>query len=161
MHVLIPAPQSQPATIPHFTHLQKAKETTGFICFPHPPPTISFIFKRLFGSFAGPTPAAMSSAKAQAQNLIDQNAVMVFSKSYCPYCNSSKELLKQVGAQYKAIELDQIDDGDAIQAALQEISGQRTVPNIFIGQQHIGGNSDLQAKKSQLPQLLKAVGASS
>jgi len=33
------------------------------------------------------------------------------------------------------------------------------VPNIFIDKKHIGGNSDLQAKKSQLPGLLKAAGA--
>jgi glutaredoxin 3 len=52
-----------------------------------------------------------------------------------------------------------IDDGAAIQDALQEITNQRSVPNIFIGQKHIGGNSDLQAKKSQLPELLKEAGA--
>ena len=34
-------------------------------------------------------------------------------------------------------------DGDARQAELAQISGQRTVPNIFIGGQHLGGNSDL------------------
>lgn len=51
------------------------------------------------------------------------------------------------------------DDGSAIQEALAEISSQRTVPNVWIKQQHIGGNSDLQAKKSQLPALLKAAGA--
>lgn len=54
---------------------------------------------------------------------------------------------------------DSPDDGDAIQDALKEISNQRTVPNIFIAQKHIGGNSDLQAKKAELPQLLKAAGA--
>jgi glutaredoxin 3 len=48
-----------------------------------------------------------------------------------------------------------IDDGAAIQDALEEITSQRSVPNIFIDKKHIGGNSDLQAKKSQLPQLLK------
>jgi len=52
-----------------------------------------------------------------------------------------------------------IEDGSAIQDALQEISGQRTVPNIYIKQKHIGGNSDLQAIKNTLPQLLKEVGA--
>jgi glutaredoxin 3 len=51
------------------------------------------------------------------------------------------------------------DDGRAIQDALEEINGQRSVPNIYIKKQHIGGNSDLQAKKSQLPQLLKDAGA--
>ncbi len=52
-----------------------------------------------------------------------------------------------------------IDDGAAIQDALQDITNQRSVPNIFIGQKHIGGNSDLQAKRSQLPELLKEAGA--
>jgi glutaredoxin 3 len=51
------------------------------------------------------------------------------------------------------------DDGAAIQDALQEITNQRSVPNIFIGKKHIGGNSDLQAKKKQLPNLLKEAGA--
>lgn len=51
------------------------------------------------------------------------------------------------------------DDGSAIQATLKEMTGQSTVPNIFINKQHIGGNSDLQAKKAQLPQLLKEAGA--
>ena len=52
-----------------------------------------------------------------------------------------------------------IDDGAAIQDALEEITNQRSVPNIFIDKQHIGGNSDLQARKSELPQLLKDAGA--
>lgn len=51
------------------------------------------------------------------------------------------------------------DDGSALQDALQEITGQRTVPNIFIKQKHIGGNSDLQSLKAQLPQMLKEAGA--
>jgi len=48
-----------------------------------------------------------------------------------------------------------LDDGSAIQNALEEITGQRSVPNIFIAKKHIGGNSDLQGKKSELPTLLK------
>lgn len=83
----------------------------------------------------------------------------MFSKSYCPYCTSTKKLLNETGAKYYAIELDQVDDGSDIQAALQEISGQRTVPNVFIGKKHIGGNSDLQAKKGELKSLLTAAGA--
>ena len=51
------------------------------------------------------------------------------------------------------------DDGSAIQDALAEITGQSTVPNVFIGKEHIGGNSDVQAKKKQLPALLKDAGA--
>lgn len=50
------------------------------------------------------------------------------------------------------------DDGSAIQDALQEITNQRSVPNIFIKQEHIGGNSDLQGR-TDLDQLLKEAGA--
>ncbi|KAK7705512.1 Glutaredoxin [Botryosphaeria dothidea] len=101
----------------------------------------------------------MSAAKTKAQGIIDDNAVAVFSKSYCPYCRATKSLLSELGAKYYAIELDQVDDGAAIQDALEEITGQRSVPNIFIDKKHIGGNSDLQAKKSELPNLLKAAKA--
>jgi len=101
----------------------------------------------------------MSAAKTKAQGIIDEHPVAVFSKSYCPYCKATKALLSESGAQYYAIELDQVDDGAAIQDALQELTGQRSVPNIFIAQKHIGGNSDLQAKKGDLPSLLKEAGA--
>ncbi|KAL4787679.1 thioredoxin-like protein [Aspergillus varians] len=101
----------------------------------------------------------MSAAKVKAQSIIDENGVVVFSKSYCPYCKASKSLLSDLGAKYYALELDQTDDGSAIQDALQEISGQRTVPNIYISKKHIGGNSDLQGLKGDLPALLKDAGA--
>ncbi|TVY19778.1 Glutaredoxin [Lachnellula arida] len=101
----------------------------------------------------------MSAAKTKAQNIIDENAVAVFSKSYCPYCKATKSLLSELGAKYYTIELDQVDDGSDIQAALKEINGQTSVPNIYINKKHIGGNSDLQAAKGKLPELLKEAGA--
>lgn len=54
-----------------------------------------------------------------------------------------------------------IDDGAELQNALEDISGQRTVPNVYIKQKHIGGNSDLQSLKSagKLKALLKDAGA--
>ncbi|KAH6658224.1 putative glutaredoxin [Truncatella angustata] len=117
---------------------------------------MSFL-RRFFASSA--TPEVMASAKEKAQKIIDDNAVAVFSKSYCPYCSATKSLLSSLDAKFYAIELDQVPDGAEIQSALLDISGQRTVPNVFIGQKHIGGNSDLQAKSGELPQLLKSVGA--
>ena len=54
---------------------------------------------------------------------------------------------------------DVIDDGADIQSYLGDLTGQRTVPSVFIKQEHIGGNSDLQAKKSQLKNILKDAGA--
>ncbi|KAK2798380.1 hypothetical protein FQN51_007780 [Onygenales sp. PD_10] len=122
-------------------------------------PTIASIFRRFIGSFAAPNPAAMSAARTKAEGIIANNNVVVFSKSYCPYCRATKQLLNDEGAQFFSIELDQVDDGAAIQDALQEITNQRSVPNIFIDRKHIGGNSDLQARKAELPALLKAAGA--
>ncbi|KAK4222520.1 thioredoxin-like protein [Podospora fimiseda] len=123
---------------------------------------MSFIFRRLFST----TSSTMSdAAQKKAQQLIDENAVVVFSKSYCPYCNNTKRILDGYDAKYKAIELNQIDDGDDLQNALQKLTGQRTVPNIFINKVHIGGNSDLEAvvKKGKdgkkIEELLKEAGA--
>jgi glutaredoxin 3 len=101
----------------------------------------------------------MSAAKTKAQQIIDENAVAVFSKSWCPHCKAAKALLDVSGAKYFSIELDQVDDGADIQAALHQISGQTSVPNIYIKKQHIGGNSDLQARKGELAALLKDAGA--
>jgi len=102
----------------------------------------------------------MSAAKTKAQAIIDDNAVAIFSKSWCPYCKASKALLTELGAKFYSIELDQVDDGSAIHSAISEITGQTSVPNIFIKQKHIGGNSDLQSKKGQqLSKLLKDAGA--
>ncbi|MCJ1451669.1 hypothetical protein MMC28_002009 [Mycoblastus sanguinarius] len=101
----------------------------------------------------------MSAARTKAQSIIDDNAVAVFSKSWCPYCKASKTLLSEMGAKFYLLELDQVDDGSAIQDALAEMTGQRSVPNIFINKKHIGGNSDLQASKGDLPEMLKDAGA--
>jgi glutaredoxin 3 len=55
------------------------------------------------------------------------------------------------------------DNGDEIQGYLSQKTGQRTVPNIFIQQKHIGGNSDLQKLKSngKLKEMLVAAGVTS
>ncbi|KAH6641289.1 thioredoxin-like protein [Chaetomium tenue] len=85
----------------------------------------------------------MEAAQKKAQALIDENAVMIFSKSYCPYCRDAKGVFSSRDVNYKAVELNEMDDGDDIQNALQNMTKQRTVPNIFIGGIHIGGSSDL------------------
>lgn len=65
--------------------------------------------------------------------------------------------MKSLGRESKVLELDTISHGSSIQNALQEMTGQRTVPNIFINQKHIGGNSDLQDlhRAGKLQSLLK------
>ena len=82
--------------------------------------------------------------------------MVVFSKSFCPFCKKTKKLLDGKGVEYKAIELDKMDNGDSIQDALLELSGQRTVPNVFIKGTHLGGNDDAQKanKSGKLDEML-------
>ena len=81
----------------------------------------------------------------------------MFSKSYLPYCQYTKDLFNNMSVNAKVIELDQVDNGDDIQRALQVISGQRTVPNVFVKGQHLGGNDDTQAaaRNGKLKQMLE------
>lgn len=102
------------------------------------------------------------SAKEKIQDLIKGHKVFVASKLYCPYCRNTKNTLLLYDAEdVYVIELDQLADGDNLQAALLLLTGQRTVPNVFIGGEHIGGDSDLQAlqKSGELKSKLAAAGA--
>ena len=68
---------------------------------------------------------------------------MMFSKSYCPFCEKIKDLFERNNLRdYKVVELDEIRDGDKMQQALHQLSGQRTVPNIYINKKHVGGADD-------------------
>ncbi|XP_022993775.1 glutaredoxin isoform X2 [Cucurbita maxima] len=78
-------------------------------------------------------------ALEKAKQIVASNPVAVFSKTSCPYCVQVKRLLTGLGANFKAVELDTESDGSEIQAALAQWTGQRTVPNVFIGGKHIGG----------------------
>ncbi|XVF54086.1 hypothetical protein PTKIN_Ptkin05aG0152800 [Pterospermum kingtungense] len=97
----------------------------------------------------------------KVKQIVSSTPVVVFSKTYCGYCNRVKQLFTQLGASYKTIELDEESDGNEMQAALTEWTGQRTVPNVFIGGTHIGGCDSVMAKHQagQLVNLLTNAGA--
>ena len=82
---------------------------------------------------------------SEIQQTVAAQPVVVYSKSWCPFCTECKELLDSMEQPYTVVELDQRDDGDAVQAALLSLTRQRTVPNVFVGGQHLGGNDDTQA----------------
>ena len=62
----------------------------------------------------------------------------------------------ELGVQAKIFELDEMDNGSDIQAKLLDKTGQRTVPNVFVKGEWIGGNDDTQAAKQsgKLQELL-------
>lgn len=100
-------------------------------------------------------PTGREALRSQVQELLEKNAVMLFSKSYCPYCDRVKELFTTLGKEYFALELDQCDDGSSIQEVLQEMTGQKTVPNVFVNKTHVGGcDKTLQAHQDGTLQKL-------
>ncbi|XP_059503770.1 glutaredoxin 2 isoform X1 [Stegostoma tigrinum] len=91
-------------------------------------------------------------------NQVVQNCVVIFSKSYCPYCMKAKSIFEEIGANFKAIELDHRKDGDHIQNILEELTGVRTVPRVFVNGKCIGGATDthkLHSNGKLLPLVLR------
>lgn len=79
---------------------------------------------------------------AVVEEKIKNNHVMMFSKTTCPYCAKIKNLFSELDVKYTLFELDLEPNMSDLQDALVEKSGQRSVPNIFINQRHVGGCDD-------------------
>uniref|UniRef100_A0A3Q2Y0K6 thioredoxin-disulfide reductase (NADPH) n=1 Tax=Hippocampus comes TaxID=109280 RepID=A0A3Q2Y0K6_HIPCM len=95
--------------------------------------------------------------KSRIQSLIDSSRVVVFSKSYCPYCVTVWYLVlsgPNLIVSYRFLECS--TDGTNYQEMLLEMTGQKTVPNVFINKTHVGGcDKTMQAHKDgSLHQLL-------
>ncbi|MES2548163.1 MAG: glutaredoxin 3 [Pseudomonadota bacterium] len=69
--------------------------------------------------------------------------VEIYTTPFCPYCHAAKRLLQKKGVNYSEIDVSQ-DTG--LRAKMtQRANGRRTVPQIFIGGEHVGGSDDLHA----------------
>lgn len=73
-------------------------------------------------------------------------AVKMYTTAVCPYCIRAKSVLKAKGVE--AIEEIRIDQDPEAMKHMMEITGRRTVPQIFIGSTHVGGCDDLMALDS-------------
>ena len=80
--------------------------------------------------------------------------IKIYTTPICPYCVRAKALLKKKGATFD--EVDVFMDADARQEMEDKTNGARTVPQIFIGEKHVGGCDELYALESngQLDPLL-------
>ena len=85
--------------------------------------------------------------------------VRMYSTLACSYCQHAKALLKQRGVE--AIDDVRVDLDPAQRAKMMELTGRRTVPQIFIGDTHVGGCDDLVAldQRGELVALLAGAGA--
>lgn len=82
--------------------------------------------------------------------------VEIYSTAICPYCMAAKNLLKQRGLEYTEIRIDQ--DAGKRDEMLARSQQRRTVPQIFVNGEHIGGHDDLVAadRSGRLAQLVAA-----
>ena len=82
--------------------------------------------------------------------------VVIYSTDYCPYCRQAERFLTDKGVAFKSVD---VTNDDSMREKLVEMSGgRRTVPQIFIGGEAIGGYSDMIAlhQKGQLDGKLQA-----
>jgi glutaredoxin 3 len=80
--------------------------------------------------------------------------VTMYATGWCPYCDRARGLLQRKGVVYREITVD--EDPTQRDTMLKRSGGRRTVPQIFIGDRHVGGFDDLYAldKAGELDQLL-------
>ncbi len=69
--------------------------------------------------------------------------VEIYTTPICPYCLMAKRLLDQKGVAYSEVNV--MGDNDARGQMIARANGRRTVPQIFIGETHVGGSDDLHA----------------
>jgi glutaredoxin 3 len=81
-------------------------------------------------------------------------SVEIYTTPWCGYCRAAKSLLDRKGVSFE--EIDVSADPDRRQEMLQRAHGKWTVPQIFIGETHVGGSDDLHAleRAGKLDQLL-------
>lgn len=121
---------------------------------------------RSAGAAAASNGAITSAAAADAYvaSTVAAHPVVVFSKTYCPYCSKAKDALATSARSVvdaptpHVVELDRRADGAAVQAALARLTRRRTVPNVFVGGTSVGGGDDVAAlsRSGVLKQMLRA-----
>jgi cysteine synthase A len=125
---------------------------------PSPPPTTP----------PSPTPVVAPEVEAFVDAVLADTSrpLVLFALEWCEFCWSLRRLFAQLGVPYRSIDLDstayqQDDRGGQIRAVLAARTGQRTIPQVFVGGTWIGGCSETLelAKDGRLQAMLKAHGA--
>jgi glutaredoxin 3 len=83
-----------------------------------------------------------------------QPKVTIYTTPYCPYCHAAKALLKRKGVAFEEID---VQDPSLRQQMMIRANGRRTVPQIFIGETHVGGSDDMHEldRRGKLDPLLQ------
>ena len=83
--------------------------------------------------------------------------IEIYTKHYCPHCKAAKHTLKRLGLTYREIE---VSDNPTRLNEMKNRSQRRTVPQIFVGDHHVGRNDDLVAsiRSGNFEQILERQG---
>lgn len=68
--------------------------------------------------------------------------VLIYTSAWCPYCMRAKQLLEDKGVAFEEIK---VDGKPQLRAEMAEKAGRTSVPQIWIGEQHVGGSDELVA----------------
>ncbi|XP_076908243.1 monothiol glutaredoxin-S10-like [Bidens hawaiensis] len=134
----------------------------------HSPSTLSFTtttnhktltFRKQHGGLKirAMTASFGSRLEETVKKTLTDNPVVVYSKTWCSYSSEVKSLFNRLGVEPLVVELDQMGaQGPQLQKVLERLTGQHTVPNVFIGGKHIGGCSETVKlhRKGELEALL-------
>jgi cysteine synthase A len=79
---------------------------------------------------------------------VEDESVVMFALEWCEFCWSVRKLFTKLGIAYRSVDVDSVeyqkdDLGGKIRAVLADRTGQKTMPQIYIGGEHIGGCTDL------------------
>jgi len=80
--------------------------------------------------------------------------ILIYSGKFCPYCTMAKKLLEKKGLNYTEIN---VDENPALRQEMMQKTKRRTIPQIYIGEHHVGGFDELYAleKSGELDVLLQ------
>ena len=92
-------------------------------------------------------PPADADALAEVRQTAAENPVLMYVLEWCEFCWSVRKMFEDAGIPYTAIELDSVEyqkdnHGARLRSALLEICGTHTIPQVFVGGEHIGGATE-------------------
>lgn len=124
-----------------------------------------------FDSPPPPPPAEEEAPAAATPEALDElastvadpdNPVVMYALEWCEFCWSVRKMMARYGIPYRSVDLDSVEyqageRGGKLRAALRETTGQKTIPQIYIGGRHIGGATDFfdAAKDGSLAKMLE------
>src|SRR5207344_2070129 len=87
-------------------------------------------------------------AARHVADIVDKESVVMFALEWCEFCWSVRKMFTRLGITYRSVDVDSVEYqkdelGVKIRAVLADRTGQKTMPQIFVGGEHIGGCTDL------------------